>query len=54
MAIGNGIGVGWGPTAIDDSGVYEVSGLLYNLNNRATYFENGYTTYLLLVDLQTC
>jgi len=50
----NGIGVGWGPNTLNTDGVYEVSSLLYNLNSRATYFENGYTTYLLLVDLQTC
>ncbi len=54
MAIGNGIGVGWGPTPMNPSGVYEVTGLLYNLNSRSTYFENGYASYLLLVDLQNC
>ena len=54
MAIGNGIGVGWGPNTLNTEGVYEISSLLYNLYNRSAYFENGYTTYLLLVDLQTC
>ena len=54
MAIGNGIGVGWGPNTLNTDGVYEVSSLLYNLNSRATYFENGYATYLSLVDLQSC
>ena len=50
----NGIGVGWGPNTLNTNGVYGVSSLLYNLKSRATYFENSYTTYLLLIDLQTC